>query len=41
MQGTLRIFPCPILFQLISLSKKTGAVEIWPSDGSGQADRDL
>jgi hypothetical protein len=35
MQGTLDDFPLPDIIQLISLSKKTGSVEIRSSDGSG------
>ena len=35
MQGTLDDFPLPDIIQLVSLSKKTGSVEIRSSDGSG------
>ena len=35
MQGTLDDFPLPDIIQLVSLSKKTGSVEIRSSDGAG------
>src|SRR5579859_1869933 len=35
LEGTLKDFPLPDIIQLLSLSRKTGAVEILCSDGFG------
>jgi len=35
LEGTLKDFPLPDIIQLLSLSRKTGAVEIVGSDGFG------
>src|SRR5438876_10203342 len=35
LEGTLKDFPLPDIIQLLSLSRKTGAVEITGSDGFG------
>src|SRR5690242_18542254 len=35
LEGTLKDFPLPDIIQLLSLSRKTGAVEIMGSDGFG------